>query len=285
MTALATPVHAAEQLFRQAGEGPADGQAKGRLFFASLGSGSQGNATLVSDGITRLLVDCGFTLKDTEQRLARLGVSASQLDAILVTHEHGDHVSGVGPLARRYKLPVYLTPGTWRAGRLGRIAPQQLCWITPQQRFIINSLSIDPVTVPHDAREPVQFCFSADDCRLGLLTDLGHPSAHVIEAFRGCDALFLECNHDERLLQAGPYPASLKRRVGGRWGHLANRQAAELLQQLELDRLQTIVCSHLSEQNNRPELALEALCPLLDGDESRLTIAAQHQGQGWQAIR
>ncbi|WP_084155935.1 MBL fold metallo-hydrolase [Halomonas halocynthiae] len=275
MSVLATPVHVSEQL---------PSQASGQLFFASLGSGSQGNATLVSDGITRVLVDCGFTLKETEQRLARLGVSACQLDAILVTHEHGDHIGGVGPLARRYKLPVYLTPGTWRAGKLGRIAPQQLFWITPQQRFALVSLTIDPITVPHDAREPVQFCFSTDACRLGLLTDLGHASAHVISAFRGCDALLLECNHDTQLLQEGPYPASLKRRVGGRWGHLANRQAAQLLQQLGLDRLQHIVCSHLSEQNNRPELVLESLCPLLDGDESRLTIATQHHGKDWQSI-
>lgn len=258
--------------------------AGGRLFFASLGSGSQGNATLVSDGETHVLVDCGFTLKDTERRLARLGMCPRQLDAILVTHEHGDHIRGVGPLARRYQLPVYLTPGTWRSGRLGRIDAAKLHWVTPQCRLHIKSLAIDPVTVPHDAREPVQFCLSAEGRKLGLLTDLGHPSAHVVAAFRGCDALILECNHDEHLLQVGPYPPSLKRRVGGQWGHLANRQAAWLLQQLGLDRLQSIVCSHLSEHNNRPELALDALCPLLDGDEARLSIAAQDQGLDWRAI-
>lgn len=257
----------------------------GALHFASLGSGSQGNATLVSDGHTHLLVDCGFTLKETRRRLARLGLCPARLDAILVTHEHSDHVSGVGPLARRHQLPVYVTPGTWRSGRLGRMDTRQLHWITPQRRFHVNGLAVDPVTVPHDAREPVQFCISAGGRRLGLLTDLGHPSAHVVEAFRGCDALILECNHDEHLLRLGPYPPSLKRRVGGQWGHLANRQAAWLLQQLGLDRLQTIVCSHLSEQNNRPELALEALYPLMDGDAARLTIAAQDQGLGWRAIR
>lgn len=254
----------------------------GCLSFASLGSGSKGNATLVSDGETRLLIDCGFTMREAERRLAALGLHPRQLDAILVTHEHGDHIGGVGPLARRHDIPVYLTPGTWRAGRLGRVPRHH--WITPQARFAIKGLEIEPVTVPHDAREPVQFCLSGAGRRLGVLTDLGHPSAHVVEAFRGCDALILECNHDRRLLAEGPYPPRLKRRVGGDWGHLANVQAARLLQGLGLDRLQRIICSHLSEHNNRPELALEALVPLLDGDDARLMVAAQDEGLGWQTI-
>ncbi|MGM0693634.1 MAG: MBL fold metallo-hydrolase [Pseudomonadota bacterium] len=254
----------------------------GRLSFASLGSGSKGNATLVSDGETHLLVDCGFTLRETERRLARLGLHPRQLDALLVTHEHGDHVRGIGPLARRHGLAVHLTPGTWLSGRLGELPRRH--WITPQVRFEVKGLFIDPVTVPHDAREPVQFRIAAGERRLGLLTDLGHPSAHVVEAFAGCDGLVLECNHDPRMLAEGPYPARLKRRVGGDWGHLANGQAAWLLQRLGLDRLQRIVCSHLSEHNNRPELALEALVPLLDGDESRLRVAAQHDGMAWQTL-
>jgi phosphoribosyl 1,2-cyclic phosphodiesterase len=254
----------------------------GRLYFASLGSGSKGNATLVSDGETRLLIDCGFALKETERRLARFDLHPRQLDAVLVTHEHGDHLRGVGPLARRHKVPVYLTPGTWLAGKLGEVPHRH--WITPQARFAIKGIEIDPITVPHDAREPVQFRLAAGGRRLGLLTDLGHPSAHVVEAFRGCDALVLECNHDVHLLEVGPYPPSLKRRVGGQWGHLANGQSAWLLKRLGLDGLQRIVCSHLSEHNNRPELALEALVPLLDGDDSRLTVAAQDQGLDWQAI-
>lgn len=254
----------------------------GKLRFASLGSGSKGNATLVSDGETTLLVDCGFGLRDAERRLARLGVHARQLDALLVSHEHGDHLSGVGPLARRYGVPVYITPGTWLSGRLGEV-PQRH-WITPQSRFAVGSLTIDPVTVPHDAREPVQFRIESRGCQLGVLTDLGHPSEHVIETFSGCDALIIECNHDRQMLEVGPYPPHLKRRVGGNWGHLANVQAAALLRRLGLDRLQHIVCSHLSEHNNRPELALEALTPLLDGDISRLTVAAQESGLQWQAI-
>ncbi|MFY0991286.1 MBL fold metallo-hydrolase [Halomonas sp. C05BenzN] len=254
----------------------------GTLRFGSLGSGSKGNATLVSDGETHLLVDCGFGLRETERRLAGFGLHPRQLDAVLVTHEHGDHVRGVGPLARRHGVPVYLTPGTWASGRLGVIPGHH--WITPQARFAIKGVAIDPVTVPHDAREPVQFRFHAAGRSLGVLTDLGHPTDHVAEAFAGCDALVLECNHDVRMLAEGPYPPRLKRRVGGDWGHLANAQAAALLARLGLDRLQRIVCSHLSEHNNRPELVLEALVPLLDGDESRLMVARQDESLAWQAI-
>lgn len=261
---------------------PTTSGVRGRLSFASLGSGSKGNATLVTDGETHLLVDCGFTLREAERRLAHLGVHPRQLDAVLVTHEHGDHVRGVGALARRHGVPVHVTPGTWLSGRLGELPRRH--WITPQARFAVKGLTIDPVTVPHDAREPVQFRILAGAQRLGLLTDLGHASAHVIEAFAGCDGLVLECNHDPRMLAEGPYPASLKRRVGGNWGHLANGQAAWLLQRLGLDRLQRIVCSHLSDKNNRPELALEALVPLLDGDESRLRVASQDAGLAWQTL-
>ncbi len=198
----------------------------GWLSFASLGSGSKGNATLVSDGETHLLVDCGFTLREAERRLARLGLHPRQLDALLVTHEHGDHIRGVGPLARRYGVPVWLTPGSWGQRPAGRAARAPLDH--PQARFAVKGLCIDPVTVPHDAREPVQFRIQGGGGRhLGLLTDLGHPTEHVVQAFAGCDALVLECNHDVRMLAEGPYPPRLKRRVGGDWGHLANTQAVD----------------------------------------------------------
>nr|WP_246131768.1 MBL fold metallo-hydrolase [Pistricoccus aurantiacus] len=253
-----------------------------RLSFASLGSGSKGNATLVSDGETRVLVDCGFPMRDAERRLNRLGLHPRQLDAILVTHEHGDHIRGVGALARRYRLPVYLTAGCWLSRRLGDVPDRH--WILPQTRFAIRGLEIDPITVPHDAREPVQFRFRAHGRHLGVLTDLGYPTQHVVDAFRGCNALVLECNHDRQMLADGPYPFRLKRRVGGDWGHLANSQAAALLPRLGLDRLERIVCSHLSEQNNHPERVREILAPLLDGDETRLMLAAQDKGLSWQSI-
>lgn len=252
------------------------------LSFASLGSGSKGNATLISDGETHVLVDCGFGLRETEKRLARYGLHPRQLAAVLVTHEHGDHIAGVGALARRHGLPVYLSAGTLLSRRLGAVPRYQL--IVPQARFAIAGLEIDPVTVPHDAREPVQFRFRAHQRSLGVLTDLGHPSEHVIERFSQCDALILECNHDPQMLADGPYPPRLKRRVGGHWGHLANAQARVLLTRIGLDRLQRIVCSHLSAHNNRPELAREALVPLLGGDESRLVVSAQDRGCDWQVV-
>lgn len=266
-----------------AGESSDDTLSSPGLHFSSLGSGSKGNATLVSDGETHVLVDCGFAMRDVERRLADQGMHPRQLDAILVSHEHGDHVRGVGALARRYDVPVYLTPGTWLSKRLGDVPRYH--WITPQSRFAIKGLDIDPVTIPHDAREPVQFRFQAWGKALGILTDLGHATSHVIDSFHGCDALVLECNHDRRMLAEGPYPVNLKRRVGGQWGHLANTQASALLQVLGLDRLQRIVCSHLSEQNNHPERVLEALVPLLDGDESRLGVAVQDRGLAWHRIR
>ncbi|KAA0019668.1 MBL fold metallo-hydrolase [Salinicola corii] len=259
-----------------------EGRSAPGLSFASLGSGSKGNATLVSDGETLVLVDCGFGVREAEKRLARVGVHPRQLAAVLVTHEHSDHITGVGALARRHQLPVYLSAGSWLSGKLGEVPSHQL--LVPQARFAIGGLEIDPVTVPHDAREPIQFCFRAHGRRLGVLTDLGHPTSHVVDAFSGCDALFLECNHDPRMLAEGPYPPHLKRRVAGRWGHLANAQASDLLRWLGLDRLQRIVCSHLSAQNNHPERVLEALVPLLDGDESRLLVSTQDRGIDWQQV-
>ena len=271
-----------------AARGPGD-DAQGVMAMASLGSGSKGNGTLIRTREALVLVDCGFTLKETEARLARLGVHPSQLDAVLVTHEHGDHLSGVGPLARRHGVPVHLTTGTWLAGRakkLGALPSRHL--ITPQQEFAIKDLEILPVTVPHDAREPVQFVFNrrgeTATRRLGVLTDLGHVSEHVLQCFADCDALVMEFNHDPQMLASGPYPPSLKRRVGGRLGHLANAQACAALPYLGLARLQRLVASHLSESNNHPSLAREALAPWLADDDSRLIIAAQDSGFGWQAI-
>ncbi|ANF58800.1 MBL fold metallo-hydrolase [Halotalea alkalilenta] len=250
--------------------------------FASLGSGSKGNATLVESDEALVLVDCGFGLRDALARMALLGIDPTRIDALLVTHEHGDHLRGVRSLAKRLKLPVYLTAGTWLAGKLEGLERVHL--INPEQRFAIKDLEIDPVTVPHDAREPVQYLFETAGRRLGVLTDLGHVTDHVRRRFRDCDGLLLECNHDLRMLAEGPYPPSLKRRVGGHWGHLANAQAVALLRHWGTDRLQRVVASHLSDKNNRPELAFEALEPLLDNDASRLMVAAQDRGIGWQRL-
>lgn len=250
--------------------------------FASLGSGSRGNATLVSSAGTTVLVDCGFGIREAIRRMQTLAMDPATLAGILVTHEHIDHVRGVFALARRFGLTVYLTVGTWLS--LKPDPSISVVLITPEDTLSIGDFDITPVTVPHDAREPVQYLIQAGEHRLGLLTDLGVVTPHVIKRYHQCDALFIECNHDSRMLDYGPYPPSLKRRVSGRLGHLSNRQAAEFLQTLGTDRLQRLVASHLSEKNNLPELAFEALRPLLDNDESRLVIAQQGRTVDWQPV-
>lgn len=252
--------------------------------FASLGSGSEGNGLLVSAGRTHLLLDCGFGLKDSVTRLARLGLEPAQLSGILVTHEHGDHSHGVALLARKYQIPVWLTHGTWRSAQraLGNLpAPN---FIDPHQPFAIGDLALLPYPVPHDAAEPVQFVFSDGQHRLGVLTDVGCSTPHIVRMLSGCDALVLECNHDSQMLADGPYPPSLQQRVGGRLGHLGNHQAAELLAQLDHHKLQHLLAAHLSQQNNTPQLALAALCAVLNCTPDWLGIADQHSGFGWREL-
>lgn len=250
------------------------------LYFASLGSGSRGNATLVRSHNALLLVDNGFTIKETERRLQQLGYSSEQLSAILVTHEHSDHIKGVGPLARKYQLPVYATHGTAQHEGLGKLP--RLHDINPHRPFRIEDIDINPVAVPHDAREPCQFVFGHGGTRVGLLTDLGSITPFVVEQYRDCDALMLECNHDPVMLSMGPYPHSLKQRVGSHWGHLSNQQAANLLDQIDNRRLQHLVISHISEMNNTEQLAREAVNTVWG--ERPLHLASQEQGLDWQEV-
>ncbi len=256
--------------------------------FASLGSGSEGNALLVeAAGGTTILVDCGFGRREAERRLRLAGCEPESLAAILVTHEHGDHVGGVLRLARAHGLPVYLTHGTLQA-----IAAQasELAGIDgllrvfdSHARFECAGLGIEPVPVPHDAREPVQYVIDDGRSRLGVLTDLGHGTAHVLRALARLDALVLECNHDAGMLAANPrYPATLKRRIAGPWGHLDNDAAAGILAALDRSRMSKVVAAHLSRHNNRPELAWAALAQVLGDDARRvISIADQDAGFGW----
>lgn len=249
--------------------------------FASLGSGSKGNATLLETAEQLILVDCGFTIKETERRMARLGRQPSDLCAILVTHEHSDHIKGVLPLARKYQLPVYASYGTAQYGQMMEFPlwrPLRLAEVLP-----LGAVEVTPVAVPHDAREPCQFVFRHRSQRFGLLTDLGSITPFVKAHYRDCDALLLECNHDVEMLRVGPYPPGLKRRVGGDWGHLNNAQAASLLQACQVERLQHVVMAHLSEQNNTPALAQAAIAPHLCGSEALLS-ADQEAGFGWLEI-
>ena len=250
--------------------------------FASLGSGSRGNATIVEIGSTRIMLDCGFSETRFRQRLAQRQLEPSQIDAILVTHEHGDHINGVGAVARKHNIPVYMTRGTAAQEKHGSIS--QLHFIDVHDRFSIAEIDVQAYPVPHDAREPVQFVFSNGDLRLGILTDVGSPTAHIIESLNGCDALILECNHDVRMLANGPYPGYLKQRVGGDFGHLSNAQAANLLASLDTASLQHIVAAHISDKNNTEELACSALAEVLGCAESDIVLAEQEQGLDWLSI-
>jgi phosphoribosyl 1,2-cyclic phosphodiesterase len=250
--------------------------------FASLGSGSRGNATLIESGPTLVMVDCGFSRRETERRMGRLGCSATQLAAILVTHEHGDHIRGVCALARQYDVPVWLSAGTQLM--LRDEALPEIQRFDGQTGICLGDLEIQPFTVPHDAREPCQFVFADGNHRFGLLTDTGRITAHIRACLDGCDALMLECNHDPDMLARGPYSASLKARVGGPLGHLSNAQAAGLLQSIDCSRLQHVVAAHLSDKNNHPELARAALAESLGCATGWIGVAGQDTGLAWRTL-
>ena len=251
------------------------------MWFASLGSGSKGNATLVRSADTLLMVDCGFSMRETTRRLAALDVRPEQIDAILVTHEHSDHCAGVASLSRRFQIPVYLTHGTAGTGRCD--GSHSLLCFNSEDSFAIGSLQVKAVTVPHDAAEPCQYRLSSGGRSLGILTDLGSITPHVLDNYRDCHSLLLEFNHDLLMLQAGSYPPALKRRVGGDWGHLNNLQAAQLLRDLGAARPGQLVVAHVSENNNSRHKAEEALLSVLDSLEG-VVWAEQAGGFDWLAV-
>jgi len=262
--------------------------------FASLGSGSEGNALIaevVEDAtITRVMVDCGFGIRECERRLARLDIAPESLSGILVTYEHGDHIGGVERIARKYGVPVWMTYGTFVASNLGGPGPYKSALditvhlIDHHEAFAIGGVEVHPFPVPHDAREPAQFVLSDGDSRLGVLTDLGASTPHVEAMLAGCAALVLECNHDGAMLRDGPYPARLKGRVGGRYGHLENAQAAQLLAKVAHGGLRHVLAAHLSHQNNTPALARAALAEALNCSPDWIGIADQAEGFAWRSL-
>jgi len=254
------------------------------LRFRSLGSGSTGNAALVeatSGGRTsRLLVDCGFGLRQLDVRLAKAGLAASDIDAVFVTHEHGDHIGCAHSLSRRNRIPVWMSEGTWLATG-GRDFEGRLNLARDDAEFAVGDIAVQPFTVPHDAREPLQLRCSDGARTLGVLTDLGHATAHVLARLAGVHALLLEFNHDSDLLANSAYPAFLKLRVGGRHGHLSNTAAAEIARAVRHDGLRHVVAAHLSEQNNRPDIVRRLMADALGGHEAEMLTASASDGSPW----
>lgn len=247
--------------------------------FASLGSGSKGNALLVESGRTRVLVDCGFGPRETAARLERLGVAPDSVTAVLVTHEHADHVGGAAACAARYGWTLHASHGT--AGAARQLADMAVRRFDSHTAFAIGDLEIHPFPVPHDAREPTQFVFSDGAARLGVLTDAGAVTPHIVAMLAGCAALVIECNHDAGMLARGRYPPQLKRRIVGGFGHLENGAAADLLRAIDAEGLRHVVAAHLSEENNTPELARAALAEALGCTADWIGVATQTEGFTW----
>ncbi len=216
-------------------------------------------------------------MREAVKRLQRLQRTPEQLTAILVTHEHGDHLRGVMPMVRKYGIPLYLTAGTAQGGKIDSGAATLIRSGCPVQ---IGELQIEPVAVPHDTREPVQFVIRSKHHCLGVLTDLGGITAQIVESYQQCDGLLLEANHDLQMLSTGPYPYVLKQRVGGHWGHLNNNQCVELLRQIERAKIQQLVLGHISLKNNSLQRVQQAVQPFIE-EIGAVHYACQDQGFGW----
>lgn len=253
--------------------------------FASLGSGSEGNALLISstagNSHTHIILDCGFGPRELTRRLARLELSPEQLAGIIVTHEHSDHLGGVFQVARQFKLPVWLTHGSFESAAKDEAIGVEVHLCRDGHTFALGDLAVHPYTVPHDAREPVQYTISDGRSKLGVLTDVGHATQHLIAALAACDALLLEFNHDAQMLARSAYPTWLKSRIAGPFGHLSNESAAGILREVDKTRLRTLVAAHLSQRNNTPALVRSVIEAEIAGMDIALQVADQHTGSDW----
>ncbi len=229
----------------------------------SIASGSSGNCIYVGTDTTHVLVDVGISRKRTEEGLGSLGINPAELDAVFVTHEHSDHISGLGVFSRKYNVPIYATAGTLQAIRkcrsLGAIDDSLFQTIRADESFTIKDMTVNPMQISHDAAEPVAYRFSHGRQKIGVVTDLGTYNDYTVESLKGMDALLIEANHDVNMLQVGPYPYPLKQRILGDRGHLSNENSGRLLGRLLHDKMQYIMLGHLSKENNLPELAYETV--------------------------
>lgn len=229
----------------------------------SIASGSSGNCIYVGSEATHLLVDVGISGRRTESGLTMLGLTGRDIDGILVTHEHSDHISGLGALVRKYGIPIYATAGTIRAMKaysgLGKVEDDLFHQVQEDQKLIIKDLTVNPMRISHDAAQPVGYRISYGSRRVAVCTDLGVYNDYTVECLKGMDALLLEANHDVNMLQVGPYPYYLKQRILGERGHLSNENSGRLLCRILHDGLKTVLLGHLSKENNLPELAYESV--------------------------
>jgi phosphoribosyl 1,2-cyclic phosphodiesterase len=242
-----------------------------------LASGSRGNSIYVATPEVRLLIDVGLSAREIERRLERIGVRAGDLDALVITHEHRDHVSGVGPLSRRYRLPVYLNRATFAnlPEQVGRLA--DYVEFSTGRSFSVADLTIHPFSLSHDAADPVGLTLVNGESKVGICTDLGKATRLVHHHLQECRLLLLEANHDVEMLTRGPYSWALKQRIRSTSGHLSNEEACELFTRVVGETLEQVILAHLSEVNNRPERALEAFAQVGRSESVRVAVATQHE--------
>ena len=247
------------------------------LSVCMLASGSRGNSIFVSDGLTSILIDAGLSGIEIERRMQSKGLYPEDLDAILVSHEHTDHVQGVGVLSRRFNLPVYISRGTEEAAAQHLGALHDFKRFECGTTFQIENLTIHPFSVSHDAQDPAGFTILQNGTKVGITTDLGIATAMVKEHLKGCSLLILEANHDPAMLIDGPYPWPVKQRIQSRAGHLSNEASKNLLKEIQHERLQHVVLAHLSETNNTPQKALAEVSRALIHPNTKLEIATQDE--------
>lgn len=239
----------------------------------SIASGSSGNCIYVGTEDTHLLVDAGISKKRIEEGLTEIDIDPKSISGILITHEHSDHISGLGVMARRYHMPIYATEGTVRrllqGSSLGKLDPGLFRYVEPEKPFSVGDIEVKPFSIPHDAADPVSYTFSSGGKKIGVATDLGVFTEAIVENLRGVQALLLEANHDVHMLEAGTYPYALKRRILGDRGHLSNENSGVLLAKIWNEGLRYIFLGHLSKENNFPDLAYESV---------RVELLKEHAG-------
>lgn len=246
-----------------------------------LGSGSKGNCTYIESPAVRFLIDAGLSAREIERRLRQIERSPETLDGVLISHEHSDHIQGVGALARRYRLPIHANRATWQRAQHVVGVVNELHEFSTGTPFLLGDVIVDPFSLPHDADDPVAFRLSWRRRAMAVVTDLGYPSQLVRERIRGCHLLVLEANHDDAMLKAGPYPWPLKQRIGGKSGHLSNLQSSQLLRDVLHDELEHVVLAHLSEINNHPDVARLTAQEILGSRGTQIRVASQREVSEW----